>query len=591
MVVGHALPDFENERLIELERTGILDSVHNAEIQELLCLVRDVFGAQSCCFNLVTDERQFEKNVDGVSLGDMNRDQFFCQHVVSQNRLISIPDTGAQMVSKTYPRAAGGPAVLSYIGVPVHGRKGLPIGTLCVVDNKVHDRYSTRHKAVLTRAANILRHRTLWVADSLNLPELPDNVQSAPQFGRTFSKMLHAGREKDGNHAILFFCQNELAKGSQTQHADKVIREMHEQLLTRISTISMQIAGTVAGAIGDRQFGIAINANIDVAAAETMARRMSLILNAAIETSKTAIDPHVRIGVVVDDGQVGSGPEVLDFCNSVLAFRKHFGSDIIVLNRDLFEKSIQLTAGQSLLHTVIQKGRLTLLYQPVVSAANRKVSGFEALVRWRDPILGDFGALDILELCEREGLQETLDYAVFEMACKAAQKREALHGDGAKIAINIDTDTLRSPRFVRKITQIVASTKVDPGLVEIEITEHTLFTKHEKALVQMEALINIGITFVLDDFGTGYSSLSHLQRLPLGKIKIDQSFVSRMEDPKTQTLVTALISIANSLDLETTGEGAESEEQIKQLNKLGCKYIQGFKVAKPLPEKDYLAYV
>jgi EAL domain-containing protein (putative c-di-GMP-specific phosphodiesterase class I) len=167
------------------------------------------------------------------------------------------------------------------------------------------------------------------------------------------------------------------------------------------------------------------------------------------------------------------------------------------------------------------------------------------------------------------GLNENLDYAVLEMALASAAQREVATGEKSRIAINIDVGSLVAPQFIRKAKKIIALSELNPELIEIELTEHSIIDDPKTVIQKMNQLIDIGVSFVLDDFGTGFSSLTHLHRLPVKKIKIDRSFVSKIGNEKSSTLIQSIISTARLLGMETTGEGAETHEHMVVLDALG----------------------
>jgi EAL domain-containing protein (putative c-di-GMP-specific phosphodiesterase class I) len=173
------------------------------------------------------------------------------------------------------------------------------------------------------------------------------------------------------------------------------------------------------------------------------------------------------------------------------------------------------------------------------------------------------------------------------VAAEACRQHEEWRRQGlppVTIAINVSPLQFRQRGFASRLTDIILDSTVEPGSIEIEVTESTLMDSMEDAVEILERIRSCGIRIALDDFGTGYSSLSHLSHLPLDKLKVDQSFVQRLERDRASRAITgAIITLGRTLNLEVVGEGIESEEALDYLLEHGCDQAQGFYISQPLP--------
>jgi EAL domain-containing protein (putative c-di-GMP-specific phosphodiesterase class I) len=155
------------------------------------------------------------------------------------------------------------------------------------------------------------------------------------------------------------------------------------------------------------------------------------------------------------------------------------------------------------------------------------------------------------------------------------------------VAVNLSARQLSHGRFADEVADVLAATGLEPERLVLEITETMLMEQSGATLESLHALKDLGIRLVLDDFGTGYSSLSYLDRFPIDALKIDQSFVGALDSGGSAAIVTAIVSMAHSLDLRVTAEGVETEEQLEHLRRLGCEYAQGFFFGRPAPAEAH----
>jgi EAL domain-containing protein (putative c-di-GMP-specific phosphodiesterase class I) len=230
---------------------------------------------------------------------------------------------------------------------------------------------------------------------------------------------------------------------------------------------------------------------------------------------------------------------------------------------------------------------LQLHYQPVIDLKNGKLIGAEALVRLMDD--GEtIGPDQFIPIAESAGLIGTLGDWVVAEACR--QHGEWLR-DGMQltIAINVSPLQFRQRTFAEKLSGIIVDTGMDPSCLEIEVTESAVMENIDEAVGILNRIKSLGVKVALDDFGTGYSNLSSLTSLPLDKLKVDQSFVRRIErDPACRAVTEAIIGLGRSLRLSVHGEGIESEDALLYLEEHGCNQAQGYWFSKPLPASEFV---
>jgi diguanylate cyclase (GGDEF)-like protein len=231
------------------------------------------------------------------------------------------------------------------------------------------------------------------------------------------------------------------------------------------------------------------------------------------------------------------------------------------------------------LRTAIDKNQLELFYQPIISARNHVISGFEALARWRHPIKGMVPPILFIPVAEDSGLIVQLGEWALAEACRQAVKWP----DELKIAVNLSPVQFTIPNLVETVERILVETGLAPHRLELEITERIFMADDEDNLVTLRRLKALGVRIAMDDFGTGYSSLSYLRSFPFDKIKVDRTFVMDIVDRNEYVvIVQAVVSIARALGMTTTAEGVETAGQYEFLKALGCDEVQGYLFSPPI---------
>jgi diguanylate cyclase (GGDEF)-like protein/PAS domain S-box-containing protein len=255
--------------------------------------------------------------------------------------------------------------------------------------------------------------------------------------------------------------------------------------------------------------------------------------------------------------------------------------------RKLNARAVERLALENSLRVALEKRELFLVYQPQVEIATGRITGGEALLRWRHPKLGLVAPGKFIPVAEDSGLIVPIGEWVLKTACAQARHWQELGLPALPIAVNVSAVQLRQERFLPVIRRVLDETGLAPQYLELEITEGVLLSNAGKTLAMLQQLANMGLPLSIDDFGTGYSSLSYLKDLPVCKLKIDRSFIRAMTvNPRDAAITAAVISMANSLNLKVIAEGVENEEQMSFLRH-HCDEIQGYYFSKPLEADDF----
>jgi len=243
------------------------------------------------------------------------------------------------------------------------------------------------------------------------------------------------------------------------------------------------------------------------------------------------------------------------------------------------------------LHVAIEAGQLQLYYQPIFDAGGQRHRGAEVLLRWQHPERGMVSPADFIPLAEATGQIVVIGHWVLEQVCRRWLAWRNAGIDPGFLAVNISRMQFRK-RFAKRLLDLMATHRIPPHALELEITESVLLDDHKEVSEELNSLRAAGLTLSLDDFGTGYSSLSYLKRFRFDVLKIDRTFIAGVpHEPDDVSLVKAILAMAKGLDLKVVAEGVENDEQLSFLLGQGCDRVQGYLLARPMPEEAYGEYL
>jgi diguanylate cyclase (GGDEF)-like protein/PAS domain S-box-containing protein len=244
------------------------------------------------------------------------------------------------------------------------------------------------------------------------------------------------------------------------------------------------------------------------------------------------------------------------------------------------------------LRRAISHDELVVHYQPVIELGTGATVGAEALVRWQHPSRGLVGPGEFIELAEETGLILPLGREVLRKACAAAAQWPAHRGRRLHVAVNLSLRQLAEPGVVEAVRRAVSDSGLDPSRLVLEVTETAVTHDVASTTETLTALRDVGVGVAIDDFGTGYSSLTYLRAFPVTAVKVDRSFVSRLQsDGDDDAIVSFVVTLAARIGVDCIAEGVEHQSQARRLAELGCGFAQGFLWARPLPEEELLAWL
>jgi EAL domain-containing protein (putative c-di-GMP-specific phosphodiesterase class I) len=234
---------------------------------------------------------------------------------------------------------------------------------------------------------------------------------------------------------------------------------------------------------------------------------------------------------------------------------------------------------------------LEVFYQPQLTTRTRDLAGVEAVLRWQHPEYGTISPLNFIPLAEASGLIEPINEWLFRSSCLQVRKWQQTFALPLRLAVNVSPQQFK-PSLITLVQTILEESNFPPECLELELTESTLVNNSTQIKNVMLELKKLGVRLALDDFGVGYSALSYLKQFPFDTLKIDRAFVDQCDiTTENKAILTAIIAMAHSLELDTIGEGVETESVLETLRELNCEQSQGFLFAKPLSVKSFESWV
>ena len=308
----------------------------------------------------------------------------------------------------------------------------------------------------------------------------------------------------------------------------------------------------------------------------------------AVEGHELYLSASIGISLFPVDGQ--NGATLVRNADMAMYRAKEQGrNNYQFYTQKLTDSAVERVALETALRRALERGELLLHYQPQIDLKSGLLIGAEALIRWQHPEMGLVLPERFIHLAEENGLIRPIGEWVLFSACDQMRAWREQGFMLPHIAVNLSGHQLKKAGFVELVRHALRETRVEPGWLELEVTESFIMSQAEEAIGMLDQLKEMGVQLAIDDFGTGYSSLSHLKQLPVHKLKIDRSFVQGIpQDSNDAAIARAVIALGSSMQLRVIAEGVETEQQQDFLRAEGCDEGQGYLYGRPVSGEDFL---
>ncbi len=451
---------------------------------------------------------------------------------------------------------------------PIRDRGGHVTGAVIVF----HDVSKARSMAL--KMSHLAQHD--FLTDLPNRLLLNDRLTQAISLARRRRKQL----------AVLFLDVDHFKNiNDSLGHliGDKLLQSVARRLTTCVrgsDTVSRQ---------GGDEFVVLL---ADVDHSKAVGHSAAKILAALAEKHCVAehdLNVTLSIGISVFPGDGVDAETLLKNADAAMYHAKESGrNNYQFFKQEMNDRAVERQSLEGSLRQAVARQEFVLHYQPKVNLETGAITGAEALIRWQHPVRGLLSPKQFVSIAEDSGLIVPIGQWIIREACRQAQAWQTAGLRPTPIAVNISAVEFRSENFLADIRDILRDTGLDPRYLEIELTESVLVQDVESTMAVLYALKGLGVQLSIDGFGTGYYSLSYLRQLPIDTLKIDQSFVRDIAtDTGDATIVSAVISMGNSLKLRVSAEGVETREQLSYLQAEHCKEGQGFYFSPPVAAEAF----
>ncbi|MEH2475116.1 diguanylate cyclase (GGDEF)-like protein [Nitrobacteraceae bacterium AZCC 2161] len=423
--------------------------------------------------------------------------------------------------------------------------------------------------------------RIKYLATHDSLTDLPNRAM----FGQLLNFSIKTARRYRRHFAILLIDLDRFKIiNDSLGHAagDTLLVEMASRLRSGVR------ASDVVARLGGDEFVILLNEITESHQVMIVARHLLSVLGKPLELSGHECRVTASIGIAMFPEDGADEQTLTKNADIAMYLAKEEGkNDARFFSNEIKAQSIERLTMEANLRHALDRDELCLHYQPKLDVSTGRIAGVEALLRWAHPELGMLPPMRFIPLAEETGLIVPIGRWVLNTACaqNMAWKREGL--PPLSMAINVSPRQFSDEHLLRDVDDALAASGMDPGLLQIEITESMVMLNVERAIQLLDAIQSRGVRLAIDDFGTGYSSMSMMKRFPIDTIKIDRSFVRDLpQNSEDKAIAQAIIGMGKALGLTIVAEGVETSEQEEFLREHACDEIQGFLFSKPVPAEN-----
>jgi len=414
-----------------------------------------------------------------------------------------------------------------------------------------------------------------------DLTSLPNRLKLNQRLDQALSRHRRAG----SHLAILFMDLNRFKVINDSlghEVGDILLRQVADRLRTQSGN------GDTVARIGGDKFALLTENHQNLMDISTCAQRLIEKLNAPYMLGRKECQVTLSIGISVFPTDGDDSQALLKAAEVAMYRAKAAGrNNYLYYSPSMNVHTVERLELESDLSHALERGEFLLHYQPKVDTMSGRITGTEALLRWKHPLRGLIPPIDFIPLAEETGLIVPIGEWVLATACARTRAWQDEGLSKLSVAVNLSARQFADPMLLPMLTRIIGASGLDPSCLELEITESMVMSYAEGAVLVLKNLKSFGVQIAIDDFGTGYSSLGYLKRFPIDTLKVDRSFIRDIPaDSGDMKITRAIIAMAHSLKLKVVAEGVETADQLKFLRAQCCDTVQGYFLHRPLPEAE-----
>ncbi len=608
-VLATAIERKRSEALLQTQ-TRILESIaagmNLQQVFNSLCLLLEQQSPGVLCSILLLDRaagqlragaapslsQEVAEALDGLVIGEGNGS---CGTAAHRGEAVFVTNVATDPVWHSCRNFALSHNIHACWSLPFFSQTGEVLGTFalshCVpcepTDHHLEMMRTAAHLASIAvegqRAAEQLKQQALF--DSLT--GLPNRLLFIEQLQQ---RLQHHQQNKHDHFSVLFLDVDQFKLIN-----DGLGHNVGDQLLVEIARRLRQCLGSqeTFARLGGDEFAILLHNSEGITQAQQLAHRLKLALATPLQLKDHEVFASVSIGISHSSNNYEHAEELLRDADTAMYRAKALGRErYVIFDQTMHTQTVTRLQFEIDLRRAVEElstqgsSQFQLHYQPIVSLSTHQIIGFEALLRWAHPSRGLISPLDFIPIAEETGLIVPIGHWVLQQACQQLrqwQDQFQLH-DELMMSVNVSSCQFLQPNFVSQIEAVLTATQLAASSLKLEITESVLMEAATAVMTQLEQLQTLNIRLSLDDFGTGYSSLSYLYHLPVHTLKIDRSFVQKLNQGQAK-IVQTIIALTQSLEMNAIAEGIETAEQLRQLQEFGCEYGQGYFFSPPVPSE------
>ena len=583
------MPFDEDKRLAALIALDIIETERTAEFDIFPTLARSLFSTPIAAISLIDENRQWFKASVGLNVSETPRDVSFCAHVIlSPTEALCVPDATKDPRFADNPLVTGEFGLRFYVGVPITGPSGHPLGALCVMDRKpreVSKEVLEQLQQLAVGVGSALKlHASVQELRKLAVTDVLTGLENRTGFNQRLRAALTRRKDTPASRIGLLFLDLDGFKAINDLFGHAGGDEALQEVARRLRSVTR--ARDALSRFGGDEFCVLVDDVRDPTDLHALGARIHVELAEPFLIEQQSVPLRTSIGIAVCSAGASDPETLVRKADAALYDAKRAGRGTTRFAAALKARDAPVSTGRNVMTALLRNALLppgrepfTLAVQPIFQGQTGELAGFEALVRWPDPDGGVRQPSEFIPMAEATGLVVQLDRWVLDQACGLAAGWPSY----LQISSNLSAANFLAGNLVEDVQATLERHGVAPSRLKLEITETVLLCDPTRVRNIVAALRELGVHVILDDFGVGHASIAYLRDYAFDGLKIDRSFTAGIEiDPRSRAFVRAIIEMARALGIEATAEGVETEGQLQMLRRKGIETVQGYLLGCPM---------